>query len=172
MEKIIDLIKNNTEENIEGKYFCSDEHLNEIQFSDIMDIVLLYISLQPDMRNLGTIRSSRFYKLVKNEWKRWISDEDFIDLKYVWNNKVGTIDDSAGVADLYMSYRISIFSYNYLLLFFNYPEELPGGWPEHRRDILTMVLPKWKREKNFQKINLVFNLAELICTAIRKEVAE
>ena len=175
MKEIIDLIENSTEENIKGNYFRSDEYLNEIQFSDIIDIVLLYIDLQPDMRKLGTIKSFKFYELVKKEWKRWFSGEDnsfFINLKYVWNNKVGAIDDSAGVADLYMSYQINIFSYSHLLLFFNYPEELPSGWPERRKNILLMVLPKWKREQNFQKINLVFNLAEMICVAIRKEVAE
>jgi hypothetical protein len=174
-KEIIDLIKNSNEENIKGDYFHSEEYLNEIQFSDVMDIILIYIRLQPDMKNLGKIKSSKLYKLLKNEWKEWLSNEEnigFINLKSAWSNGIGPMDGSAGKAEIYMSYIARLNSYEYLLLFYCYPEELPGGWPEYRKMIMTMVLPKWKREQNLQKINLVFNLAEMICVAIRKEVAE
>ncbi|MDD3386612.1 MAG: hypothetical protein PHX92_01625 [Candidatus Pacebacteria bacterium] len=172
-ETIIELIQKSSEENIKGKFFRSERYLNEITFSDIMDIVILYLSLQPDIRRIGTITSYDFYKLSKKEWEKWISDSSFTNLKDAWkNNNVGPMDGYAGEAEIYISCRTRISTYKYLLLFFSYPEELPDGWPEYKQEISRMVMPKWKRKNNFQKIDSVFNLAEMICTAMRKTIAD
>jgi hypothetical protein len=169
---IVNLIQESKDENIQAPAFREESWLNNILFSDIMDIVLFYINLQHDLEKIGKIRSDDFYRLVENVWKEWIRDKNnevFFNLNSAWSNGPGPMDGSAGPAEMYMLYHPGLLGHKYLLAFFSYPEELPGGWSPYREHLKIMVFPKWRRENNFKNLSKIFNLAAMICNAMREK---
>lgn len=166
------LIKESKDEDIRGAAFRKESWLSRICFDDLMDIVLFYISLQPDIKVIGKTKGFDFWQLMKNVWMQWIADKKnkvFLDLNSAWYAGPGPMDGSAGPAEMYMMYCPGVVNYNYLSAFFFYPEELPDGWSSYRNHMKIMVFPKWKRENNYKNLPLVFNLARMACEAMRKE---
>lgn len=169
---IITLIQESRDEAIQGTAFRQESWLSTIRFSDVMDIVLFYISLQPDLNQIGKITSNDFSRLVEKIWKEWIAEkknEISLDLYGAFSPGSGPMDGSAGPAEMYMMYHPGICHYKYLLVFFSYPKELPSGWLPYREHMKIMVFPKWRREQNFKNLSKVFNLATRVCAAMREK---
>jgi hypothetical protein len=169
---IVSLIQESRDEDIKGAAFRKESWLSRIDFSDVMDIVIFYISLQPDIKVIGKTKTNDFYHLMKDVWMQWAEDKKnkvFSDLSSAWYSQAGPMDGYAGPAEMYMMYHPGLLHYKYLLEYFFYPEELPGGWSSYRDHMKIMVFPKWRREKNYKKIPLVFNLAGMACEAMRKK---
>jgi hypothetical protein len=167
---IIGLIQESKDENIRGKAIREESWLQRITFSDVMDIVLFYISLQPDVKNIGKIKSIDFYHLVEHTWKQWIADKNnraFIELNSAWSNGPGPMDGTAGPAEMYMYYHPGMLGHKRILEFFYCCD----NWTSYLEHMKIMVFPKWRRENNLKNISSVFHLAEMICSATRKEVA-
>ncbi|MDD5569494.1 MAG: hypothetical protein PHG23_03745 [Candidatus Pacebacteria bacterium] len=170
-KKIRELIKESTDEKIHGRAFRDEAWLSKLLFSDLMDVVLFYISLQPDLNEIGKIKTNDFYRLLEDVWKKWAADKKnkaFADNFYsAWFAGPGPMDGTAGPAEMYMLYYTGLLHYDYLLVFFRYPEGLPDGWIPYREHIEIMAFPKWRRENNFKELGKIFNLAEMMCEALR-----
>jgi hypothetical protein len=167
---ILNLIEESREEDIKGTAFRRDSWMNTIFFSDVMDVVFFYISLQPDLKEIARINTSDFYALVEKVWGEWIKDQKsraFLGLNSAWSSGPGPIGGTAGPAEMYMFYYPGVIQYRYLLEFFSYPEGLPRGWSPYRDHMKVMVFPKWKREKSHKKLGSVFRLAQMVCEAMR-----
>jgi hypothetical protein len=171
-EFIIDQIKKSNADGIEGSYYKRKAYLRQIVFSDIIDIIFYYISLQQDLDKIASMKPDVFYNILENTWNEWIKDKknkSFITLDRAWHSNPGPMGGTAGSAEIYAYYHPGFYHYGDMFIFFIYPRAFVGGW-EHYKDvhIKDYVLLKWKQKNNIKKIDLVFNLAEMVCQAMRK----
>lgn len=168
-KKIRFLIIQSDDNKIKGKFFKSETFLKEITFDDVFDTVLYYASIQQDVAKFSKIKSIDFYRLCKEIWKEWISEEkngkNFGNLNSAWVNNSGPMGGTAGEAEIYFYYHPGVMMYETLFDFFSVNFNADDSYEWLR--IETNVFPKWKR--NLKKINLAFDLAYLICEAMRKK---
>lgn len=174
-EKILNLIKESSDRWLKGSYYRSDDYLKRILFSDVMDIVLYDISLQPDLDKIARIKTADFYRLTHNIWDKWIEEKKnvcFFDLDFPWSSGPGPMDGTMGSAEFYFSLYPGPLRDDYLLEFFSYPKGLPSfnpNWPSYKeKHIERMVFPKWRRKNKLKRIDSVFTLAEMIMVQMRK----
>lgn len=192
-ERILSFIEASADKTLGGKksMWRSRLYLRNIGFGDVMDVVLYYISLQPDFSEIARIESHDFYKLLKNVWGEWKervkkqwgygyyeyplgsgqTHKTFriYDIDDAWSSGPGPIGGTMGAAEQYAYLFPGFMQYRHLLPFFSYPEEVPGGWPSYReRRVKALVFPKWRRKMHGKKLEMVFRLAEMVCQGIRE----
>lgn len=130
-----------------------------------MDIVLYYISLQPDLEDIVRIDEDDLYSMIKALCNAWVErNKVFLGLKSAWIN---------GSANDYLKFSPGPCSRRCLVDFFYTSSRsiwaMPDKWLAYRDGYIKIVtFPKWGAEKNMKKINPVFDLAETICTQMRK----
>jgi len=190
-EKIISLIEKSDDSGLgKRKSFW----LGAVDFSDVIDIVLYYISLQPDLDKIARIESHDFYEALRKVWDIWGEGvkkswgyrkydhpcqgyehkrfPKFYDLDSAWQSGPGPMGGTMGAAEHYAYIHPGFLKHKYLILFFSYPEGLPfgaGNWPAYREhNIKKMVFPKWRRKANKKKLEMVFQLAEMLCNHIKE----
>ncbi|MFZ3058005.1 MAG: hypothetical protein WA092_03105 [Minisyncoccales bacterium] len=167
-EKILKFVKESTDDGIRGEMYKREEYLQEIRFGDIIDIILLYISLQSDIETIGRINTIDFQSLLKKEWFCWTkNNKDFQLLNSAWASGPGPLGGTAGPAEMYMFYFPGITNHEKLWYFFSYPIRFGHSWENYRdKHIKIYVFPKWRRHP--EKIEAVLDLAEIVCKEIRK----
>jgi len=167
-EQILKFVKESTDDGIKGEIYKREEYLKEIRFGDIIDIVLLYISLGSDLEAFGRINTIDFRALLKKEWFCWTkNNNDFQLLNSAWACDSGPMGGTAGTAEMYMSYFPGITMHEKLGHFFFYPIRFDHSWEGYRdKHIKIYVFPKWRR--NIKRIDKVLDFAEIICQEIRK----
>ena len=198
-EKILDLISKSMDKHLGGpkSIFRSESYLNEVDFSDVADVVLYYLSLRPDMRKICRIESYKFYKLLEETMFKWAKKAKqawgfrYYEPSYApgkkhkwflindvalhaWQSGSGPMGGTMGPAEHYAYLEAGFLQHDNLLILFSYPEELSGNggtgnWPSYREHhIEKLVFPKWRREIHAQKLESVLQLAEMVCTGMRK----
>lgn len=174
-ETILKMIRQSDDKGLKGRFYKSSDYLNTISFSDVMDIVMLYISMQPDTDRITRIKTSDFYRLTEDIHRKWAKtqkQESLSRLQYAWLSEPGPMDGYMGPAESYFSIYPGPLREDYLRRFFDFPRDLPVlflAWPAYRQyHIENMVFPKWRRKNNMKKIGAVFELSEMICTEMRK----
>ena len=131
---------------------------DNIYFKDIIDIILLYISLQKDISLVTKIETIDFYYLVKREWFLWVwHNRCFKCLNSAWSCHYSSTD---GDRETFIYKHSGINNYNMLRRFNSFPRKFNLEWEEYKKKhIIGEILPKWKKS---QKINLILDLAEKI----------
>jgi len=159
-----------------GKFWRSASYMHEIGFTDLMDILLYYLSLQPDLRIFAArIKAGDFlWQTVKTHWqKRGREFFPFIR-RFPWASGPGPMDGSAGPAESY-SLRVGLFDKT-LLSWFLWPEELKGesenNWPKYKEQIENFLFPKLRRKYNQKKLDTALIFAEEICEIMRQATGQ
>ena len=130
---------------------------DNICFKDIIDIILMYLSLQKDVCKITKIETIDFYYLVKKEWFLWVRHNIcFKCLNSAWDCKNKTTDENI---ETFIYKHTGINNYNMLRRFHFYPNKFNREWDEHKKHIVSNILPKWKNSK---KIHLILDLADNI----------
>jgi len=130
---------------------------DNICFKDIIDIILMYLSLQKDVCKITKIETIDFYYLVKKEWFFWVKHNNcFKCLNSAWECKHKKADENT---ETFIYKHTGINNYNMLRRFYFYPNKFNREWDEHKKHIIVNILPKWKKSK---KIHLILDLAERI----------
>ncbi len=175
MKMVLNLIVQSNDDGLRGKLYRTREHLAKIYFSDVMDIVLYVISLQPDLKDIAKIETGDFDRLLEKVWAEWIKDikdKAFDDIRFAWSPGPGPLGGTMGSAESYAHFGAGFRHHDYLLQFFSHPEDLFisfGNWPVYKRyNIEGMVFPKWRRSYNRKKLGLVLDLAEMVCKCMRE----
>ena len=177
------LIRESTDEHLrKGTAFQRGSFLNNVDFSDIADLVLYYISLQEDLSEISRIETREFWKIFKEEWDKWQKEsgdvwdrykkgEKMSKLHQAWWCGPGPLGGTAGPAEIYSSYSPGILLCSFLYQYF-LPGDLPCSktmisWDANKNMIENKVFPKWRRQ-SLVRIGLVIKLAEQICEEMRK----
>ena len=157
-----------------GKFWRSASYMREINFADLMDILLYYLSLQPDLRAFAAkIKVDNFlWQTVKTHWQKRARELfPFIKMS-PWASRPGPMDGSAGPAESY-SARLEFFEWT-LLSWFLWPDELKEererNWPKYKKKIEAMLFPKLCRKYNQKKLDAALTFAEEICEIMRQKV--
>lgn len=159
--QIIEQIKKSDHKKIKNWHGAA----SQIKFGNIMDIVLYYISLQPDFEDVVRIDADDFYNMIKVACNAWIEkNKVFLGLKSAW------MDGSAN--DYLKVYPGPCYQHCPFDFFHTSSRSInprPDNWLGYRDGYIKIVtFPKWRAEKNMGKINPVFDLAETIYTQMRK----
>lgn len=170
-DEITNLIKQSTDDGIQGNAFKEESYLQEIRFSDVIAIILYYISLQPDLDKIGQMNTNDFWCLFKKEWYDWTKiNRQFCSLNSAWSSEPGPGGGGAGLAEIYFCYHPGIGRCDRLSHFFQYPSRFNYGWGVYRdKRIKIYIFPKWRR--NIKKLDAAFDLAESICEEMRNQTA-
>lgn len=166
---MVDLIQSSDDKTLgPGKYFRSKCHLGKIHFSDFMDIVMYYISIQPDLDDIAKIRMSDFFDLLKDLWEKTFSEKFYDNFGHPWINN----DDSGSGVDYFRSNPGLDLHSEFLLEYFGYPEALKGlskhrRWPEYKEQIENFIFPKYRRMKHKKMLNVALDFAENVCQELR-----
>lgn len=184
---ILDLIK-------QTESFNEKDLSGNINYSDVMDIVLYYIFLQKDLNEIagiscrdfssllerkakewakavinlwGTVRVPRFHgsKEMCNRPRIWVVD-------FAWTPKSGPKSSTMGAAEAYELLRPGFYKHSNLLDFFSCSEEFSyeeSDWPIYKKNVIEAVtLPKWRNRTHSRRLKTVFDLAESICQELRR----
>jgi hypothetical protein len=150
--------------------------MRRVDFDDLMDILLYYLSLQPDLGIFAAgIEASNFLWItVKDHWQKRASELfPFIETS-PWANGSGPMGGSAGDAESY-SLRVGLFDQT-LLTWFLFPEVLEGekekNWPKHKKRIEKMLFPKLRRKYNAKKLDAALIFVGEICDTMRREARQ
>jgi hypothetical protein len=173
--------------------------MERIVFGDVIDVVLYYISLQPDMKKICLMDSHKFYELLEKTMKQWAetdkkawgrgyynsyypSDQkkEKHDLIYdvafhAWYSGPGPMGGTMGPAEHYAYLEAGFLQHDNLLILFTYPKEMAdkggtGNWPSYRKhNIERFTFPKWRHEMHAKRLEAVFHLAEMICVEMHKQ---
>lgn len=133
-----------------------------ISFSDIADIVLLYISFQVDVRDLANISMKDFRSLYKETVGYYLEhNKDKYQLSEAYQSELtgGTIEER------YMFFYPGIAKYDRLSTFFRFDYQKKGWGSYCKEHIQIYVLPKWRENINGLDDALFF--AEEFCERIR-----
>ncbi|MDD5289670.1 MAG: hypothetical protein PHT40_00540 [Patescibacteria group bacterium] len=179
-EIVLELIEKSTDATLQnkGRVYTGDHFLKNIEFSDVMDLVLYYISRQPDLNEIAKIEKYDFQRLIEEAWEEWRKKvekqwEKFYEIDGAWNSEPGAGGGGMGAAEHYTVLYPGFRQHDYLLAFFLYPEDLPtahGNWPAYRKyHIEQLIFPKWRREMHRKKLELTFQLAEMVCQKMRQK---
>lgn len=169
--------------------------LNHIQYGDVMDIVLYYISLQRDVTRIAKIPCNEFSRILEKITKGWMGgvekqwgtvktprnygSKEIYDrpriwaISSAWTPGPGPMGGTMSVARYYEVLYPGFSQHDYLLAFFRYPKGLPlkhGNWPYYKKQVVeAATFPKWRRKMHRKRLETVFELAELACRELRKE---
>ncbi|MDD2496409.1 MAG: hypothetical protein PHE29_14630 [Tissierellia bacterium] len=137
---------------------------DNICFKDIIDIILLYISLQEDICEITIIETIDFYYLVKREWFLWTwHNTCFKCLNSAWDCKHKAADEDQ---EPYIFKHTAINRYDMLRRFYYHPKRFNREWDEYKKKhIIGEIFPKWK---NSEKIKLILELAKKIHKKMQK----
>jgi len=175
-----------------GTFFHSKSFLHEIGYSDVMDIVLYYISLQKDLDKIARISTSDFSDVlekttidwaekVEKQWgkvktPRFYGSKETYDRPRIWSIALawtpgpGPMGGTMSTAESYTVLRPGFSRHRHLIVFFKYPEGLPdefGNWPNYKKHIEAMKFPKWRRKMHQKRLLTVLDLAESVCRRLR-----
>lgn len=168
---IMDLIQRSDDKTLgSGKYFHSKCYLGKIYFSDFMDMVMYYISLQPDLDGIGKIRISDFSNLLKDLWEKKFSEKFYDSFGHPWINNDG-YSSGSGIDYFRSNPGLELHS-EFLLEYFGYPEALKGlskhrRWPEYKEQMENCIFPKYRRIKHKKMLNAALDFAEDVCQELR-----
>lgn len=174
---LLETIAASTDETLgKGRFWRSADYMREIGFTDLMDILLYYLSLQPDLRLIAAkIKAHDFlWKTVRAHWQKG-ARKSFPFIKgFPWASGPGPMDGTAGPAESYCL-RVGLFDKS-LLTWFLWPEELKGeteeNWPKYKKKIEDILFPKLRRKYNQKKLAAALTFAEEICEIMRREARE
>ncbi|MDO8424777.1 MAG: hypothetical protein Q7S70_02440 [bacterium] len=178
-----------------GKMFEKDG----LRYSDVIDIVLYYISLQDDLDKIARVPTRRFSKILEEETHKWIKrvekrwgkvkvprfygSEELYELPMIWGISgawtpgPGPMGGTMSSAEDYEILHPGFAQHEYLILFFNYPEglskELCGNWPLYRKlHLEETTFWKWHWKIHQDRLLTAFDLAETVCQELRKAKPE
>ncbi|MBU3901641.1 hypothetical protein KKF25_03280 [Patescibacteria group bacterium] len=175
LQKIAD---SNDETLGKGKFWRSASCMREFGFTDLMDILFYYLSLQPDLRVFAAkIKIEDFmWQTVQAHWQKRARElfSFMSDKMSPWASGSGPMDGTAGPAESY-SVRLGLFEWT-LLSWFLWPDELEGererNWPKYKKKIETMLFPKLRRKYNQKKLAAALTFAEEICEIMRQKAKQ
>ncbi len=172
-KKIIGCIEKSTDEKLT---YLDKKLIKIINYEDVMDVILLYISFSLKNKPIDRMSGSDFYTLsevIFNKWSREEENKEFSHLCGSYCNGPGPMGGTASSAEMYFLYRMKITCFEDIQKFFIHPKNTRYGWKYYRDiKVLPRTLPKWRRPSNFEKINQVFTLAEIFCKEIQNHKAE
>lgn len=170
---IVDLIQRSDDKTLgPGKHFRSKWHLGRIHFPDFMDIVMYYISLQPDLDNIAKIEMSDFFDLLKDLWEKKFSDKFYDNFGHPWISDDNSSSGS-GVDYFRSNPGLDLHS-EFLLEYLKYPEALKElsnhiRWPGYKEQIENFIFPKYRRIKHRKMLNMALDFAENVCHELREK---
>lgn len=174
---ILEKIKASKDETLgKGKFWRSASYMHEIHFADLMDILLYYMSLQPDLSAFAAkIKADSFlWQTVQEHWKKRGRKLFPFIRSFPWANGPGPMDGSAGPAEGYLL-RVGFYDKT-LLEWFLYPEilakESERNWPKRKKQIEGMLFPKLRRKYNTKKLDVALAFAEEICEIMRQKAKQ
>lgn len=167
---LLDLIQRSDDKTLgPGEHLRSKWHLGKIYFSDFMDVVMYYISLQQDLDDIARVEMSDFFEILKDLWEKEFSDKLYDNFGHPWVN-----DDSSGLGVSYFRSTPGIELHSeFLLEYLKYPEALKGlgnyrRWPDHKEQIENIIFPKYRRIKHKKMLNRALDFAEKVCQELRR----
>jgi hypothetical protein len=159
----------------QGTAFQEEEFYLKIGFSDVMDIVLCCLAMDPEFAIPAEITSTNFYSILEKVFRDWLKlyEEDpwFRNLWGAWAPGAGPGGGYASPAEMYSHYYSRFCYFETMGSFFELPEGYEGWRSYYPNCIAKMVLPKWKRKANQKHLPEVFRLAEMLCAEVRKDAA-
>ncbi len=159
-----------------GTFWRSASFVKEFGFADLMDILLYYLSLQPDLCLFAAkIETSDFlWQTVQKHWQKRAKELFPFINRSPWASGPGPMGGTAGPAESY-SLRTGIFDKS-LLAWLWWPEELEeeseNNWPKYKKHIETMLFPRLRRRYNQKKLEAALAFAEEICETMRQAAAQ
>lgn len=197
---ILEKISQSKDESLsKGKHFHSKSYLHHLRYSDVMDIVLYYVSLQEDLAEIAKITSHAFSDIMEKATKEWVekvkdrwgkvktprfygSKETYDrpriwDISLAWTPGPGPMGGTMSSAEHYEVLHPGYEQHRYLLAFFMYPpglsRELCGNWPTYKEHCIeNMTFPKWRRKMHGKRLTTVLDLAESVCQEMRRTKPE
>lgn len=177
-----------------GKFFHSKLFLENLSYSDVMDIVLYYVSLQKDLDKIARISSRDFANILERATCDWMekvetqwgkvrvprfygSQETYLQpriqtIALARTPGPGPMGGTMSHAEEYEALHPGFSQHKYLLSFFRYPEGLPGrpiNWPLYKKYFIeAKSFPKWRRRMHQKRLLTVLDLAESVCQLLRK----
>jgi len=161
---------------VDEKLCRAEKHassMKAVSFHDIMDIVLYFLSLQPDIGRVGAgikfdelFKGGRFFSSAGVIYRCWEEKADknfrFYKDAHPWANGPGPMDGTMGPAEhyrvIYPGLRGTIKEY------FLWPEALAresvNNWPRYKRTIECHTFPKFRRKYNARKLAAILGFAE------------
>lgn len=179
---ILGLIQKSSDNTLpQGKHFRSKGYLGRIFFSDFMDVVVYYISLQNDLDEITRIKMDDLKNLLKNLWDeldRKVANNFYDLFGHPWISGdsgpsfSGPYFTGAGLDYFNSTPGIGLYS-EFLLEYFRYPQELRGQsrhnrWPDYKKDIENEVFPKYRRIKHKEILHKALDFAENVCRKLRE----
>lgn len=176
-------------------WFHSKFFLNNIEYCDVMDVVLYYISLQDDLDNIAKISCCDFSRMLERTTKGWIERSEkkwgkvrtplfrghqkvyyrpgIWDIASAWTPGPGPMGGTMSAARYYEALHPGFCQHERLLSFFRYSAELLGThgyWPYYKKHVIeAATFPKWRRKMHSKRLETVFELAESVCRALRNK---
>gem|GEM_PF-2083468 len=154
----------------DAKYYHSRLFLKNIEYQDVMDIVLYYIYVQDDLDEITKILCKDFSRILERTTKEWAQKlqskwgtvrmpvsyrskqmRDYpriLLISSAWDS--GITEESMTIAVYYRDLQAGFANYKYLLAFFRYPEGLPdrhANWPWYKENVIKAVtFAKWNKK--------------------------
>jgi len=172
-EIILRRIEASTDEKI-GRIFRSRAAMRHVSFGEIMDIVLYYLALQPDLTAIAKrLRMNDFWReIVHPAWKRFSEKSFGFVERDPWVNESGPMDGYMGAAERYLCIQPGFYAMT-LCECLLWPEELAGekdrSWSQYKKHIEGQTFPKFRRKQHAKKLVAALDFAEEICRILREK---
>lgn len=166
-----------------GTFWRSAIYMREIQFIEIMNILLYYFSLQPNigeigagvkMRDLFMASDLRAFPggVVCRCWQKKAPEWFPFYKGCPWANGPGPMDGTMGPAEYFHTIHPG-FGDDSVKSYFFWPEELAEeserNWPRYKQCIERMTFPKFRRKYNAKKLAAALDFAALVWQQFSEE---
>lgn len=141
----------------DGKLF------NKWSISDVLDVVMLYISLQPDLKKIGQIRQSDLCNIMQEAWQGWIDGHrEFSCFDYLW---IDYSTEISGLVEAYFFLYPGMSEDRNLFAYFS-----QSTWAAYRENHLKpRTILRWQEEGREDALPGVLDLAEEVVSLMRQK---
>jgi len=172
-ETVLEAVRQSTDKEL-GRLFHTRSALSHVSFGEIMDIVLCYLALQPDLTIIAKrLKMSDFWReIVQPTWKRFSEKSFGFIERNPWKNESGPMDGCMGAAERYLCIEPGFYAMT-LCECLLWPEELAGekdrSWSQYKKHIEGQTFPKLRRKQHAKKLVAALDFAEEICRILREK---
>ena len=144
-----------------------------VSFGEVMDILLYYLSLQPDLSSMaeGVKMKDFWFGVMKEAWINFPAKAFSFIKRNPWANESGPMDGYMGAAEYYLHIHPGFYNMTMCECLL-WPEALAGekekNWPKHKKLVESQTFPKFRRKWHTKKLAAALDFAEEVCQSLRK----